>query len=419
MKNLTALRARLRRAGLKPAATLPTPAPKTPALPADWPGQAVVTPVGTYFLAEYHYASDRPHGKGILSDLLGISLPPDLLDLEMGTTPADLVFMDTETTGLSGGAGTLAFLVGTGSYTDEGFLVRQYFLTDPSGEAAMLEACLDEMEAGKALVTFNGRAFDVPILQTRSALRLRRLDALTRPAHFDLLIHSRRLWRNRLDSCSLHGLETDVLDFRRSTEDVPSGMIPYLYREYLQTNDPNLMAGVLYHNVQDILSLAVLAAEVAGRYRTSPAEFADPLDALAMAFIYRRIGRVELAEQSYRCALNAALETADRVRALKGLASLYKSGGFPERSVELWEAWHAADPEDPNPCVELAKFHEWRTHDVKSAMRWAKSAAKATQGKPAAFRRREVARAVAHRIRRLKRKQKKRGRKKTARTSRT
>jgi uncharacterized protein YprB with RNaseH-like and TPR domain len=413
MKDLSVLRSRLRRAGLTPASTLPPPARRAPALPVDWPGQAVATPIGTYFLAEFRYAADRPHGSGILSDLLGVSPLPDVLELAEGIAPTDLVFMDTETTGLAGGAGTLAFLVGTGSYADGGFRVRQYFLADPSGEAAMLDACLAEMEAGKALVTFNGRAFDVPILQARSALRLRRFDALTRPAHFDLLLHARRLWRTRLESCSLHGLETDVLDFRRSTEDVPSGLIPYLYREYLQTNDPKLLAGVLYHNTQDILSMAVLAAEVVERYRRPPAEIEDPLDALAMAFVYRGRGRLDLAEQGFRAALEAPLEKTERVRAFEGLSRLLKSGGFPERAVELWEAWHAAAPEDPFPCVELAKFHEWRTRDLEAAMRWAASAAEAASGG-----RREIIRAVTHRVKRLKRKQKKTGRKKAARTAR-
>jgi hypothetical protein len=326
-----------------------------------------------------------------------------------------MIFMDTETTGLAGGAGTLAFLVGTGSYTAEGFVLRQYFLPDPSGEAAMLEASLAEMESHKALVTFNGRAFDVPILQARAALRLRRLDALTGIAQFDLLIHSRRLWRSRLESCALRTLEAEVLGVRRSSDDVPSGLIPYLYREYLQTNDPNLMAGVLYHNAQDILSMAILAAEVADRYRRAPDEFEDPLDALAMGFIYRGMGKVTLAEQSFRAALGTGLAGADRVRALEGLANLIKAGGGFEGAAELWEAWHVTAPDDPLPCIELAKYFEWRKRDLAQAMGWAESALSSAERIPAAGRRRELERAVAHRIKRLEKKQKSAARKKRTR----
>jgi uncharacterized protein YprB with RNaseH-like and TPR domain len=415
MRDLTALRARLRQAGLKPASSLPPPIRKQPAIPVEWPGREVVTPAGAFMLAEYRYAPEWCHGGKALTRFLKAAPLPNFLDVPPDATPADMIFMDTETTGLAGGAGTLAFLVGTGFFTPDGFVLRQYFLPDPSGEAAMLGASLAEMESYKALVTFNGRAFDVPILQARAALRLRRLDALTRIAQFDLLFHARRLWRSRLESCALRSLEAEVLDVRRSSDDVPSGLIPYLYREYLQTNDPNLMAGVLYHNAQDILSMAILAAEVAERYRRDPDEFEDPLDALAMGFIYRGLGRTALAEQSLRAALRADLAGEDRVRALEGLANLYKAGGGFEGAAELWEAWHAAAPDDPMPCIELAKFYEWRKRDLPQAVQWTEIALSAAERIPAAGRRRELERAAAHRMQRLEKKQKSAARKKRAR----
>jgi uncharacterized protein YprB with RNaseH-like and TPR domain len=414
MKDLSALRARLRQAGLKPASSLPPPVRKARAIPVDWPGREVVTPIGSYFLAEFKYAADWRHGNRPLSIFLKTSPLPNLLEIPEGTSPAEMIFMDTETTGLAGGAGTMAFLVGTGFYAADGFVLRQYFLPDPSGEAAMLEASLGEMESQKALVTFNGRVFDVPILQSRAAQRLRRFDALTRIAHFDLLIHARRLWSRRLESCALHSLETDLLDVRRSSEDVPGGLIPYLYREYLRTNDPNLMAGVLYHNAQDILSMAVLAADVVERYRRPPAELEDPLDALAMAFIYRGLGRLSLAEEGFRAALEAGLAGEEQVRALEGLANLFKMGGDFEKAVGIWERWHAAAPDDPLPCVELAKFYEWRVRDLEPAMRWAEFACAASESIPDPRRRREIERAVAHRVKRLEKKQKNKSRKNPA-----
>jgi uncharacterized protein YprB with RNaseH-like and TPR domain len=415
MKDLSALRARLRQAGLKPASSLTPPDRKIAAIPIEWPGREIVTPIGSYFVAEFRYASDWRHGGKALAEFLKASPLPDMLGIPDGTNPADMVFMDTETTGLAGGAGTMAFLVGTGSYVDGGFVLRQYFLPDPSGEAAMLEASLREMESQKALVTFNGRAFDVPILQARATLRLRRFDALTRLSHFDLLLHARRLWRRRLESCALRNLETDLLDVRRSSEDVPSGLIPYLYREYLQTNDPNLMAGVLYHNAQDILSMAVLAAEVADRYRRAPDEFEDPLDALAMGFIYRGLGNLSLAEQSLRAALRADLAGEDRVRALEGLANILKAGGRYDGAAEMWAAWHTTAPDDPMPCIELAKFYEWRKRNLEQAVQWTEYALSAAERIPAAGRRRDLERAAAHRMKRLEKKQKNAARKKRAR----
>jgi len=251
--------------------------------------------------------------------------------------------------------------------------------------------------------------FDVPILQARAALRLRRFDALTKLSHFDLLTHSRRIWSRRLESCALRSLETEVLGVRRASEDVPSGLIPYLYREYLQTNDPAAMAGVLYHNAQDILSMAVLAAEVALRYARAPAEQEDPLDALAMAFVQRGLGRADLAEEGFRAALRLGVSGTERVRALEALAGLLKGGGRSEGALEWWRTWHELTPDDPLPCVELAKFYEWRAHDLSAALQWAEAAADSAERLRDAARRRELGRATAHRLKRLEKKQKSAG----------
>lgn len=329
---------------------------------------------------------------------------PDVLEIPKDTDPAGMIFMDTETTGLAGGTGTLAFLIGIGTYAEGMFRVRQYFLPDPSGEAGMLEAALAEMETGSALVTFNGRGFDVPILQSRAALRLRRFDVLTHVPHLDLLAHARRLWRRRLESCALRSLETDLLDVRRSSEDVPSSMIPYLYRQYRQTGDPALIAGVLYHNAQDILSMAALLAEVLSRYARLPSEIEYPPDVLSLAFVYRGLGRLELADTAFRAAIAAKLEPENRIDAWEGLTGLLKARGSSSAAVEYWEAWCAFAPDDPRPSIELAKFHEWRTRDLAAALLWSERALSAAEGMPDVHKRSKVKHSVNHRMERLKRK---------------
>ncbi|MGD0173908.1 MAG: hypothetical protein ABSC61_05660, partial [Anaerolineales bacterium] len=135
MKDLHALRARLRHAGLKPASSLSPPRQKAALLPADWPGQAVPGPDGIFYLAEYRYGPDVRQGDQSLLDFLPYSPLPDFMEIPRETNLTNMVFMDTETTGLAGGTGTLAFLIGTGTCVDGMFLVRQYFLPDPSGEA--------------------------------------------------------------------------------------------------------------------------------------------------------------------------------------------------------------------------------------------------------------------------------------------
>jgi uncharacterized protein YprB with RNaseH-like and TPR domain len=406
MRDLSALRARLRQAGLKPASELPPPAPKVHSIPEDWPGKAVSSPLGDYYLAEFRYAPGTLHGNRALMKFLDFTEIPDLMNLPSGTDPARMVFMDTETTGLAGGAGTLAFLVGVGFYAEGEFVLRQFFLPDPAGEAAMLEDSLEGMEQSSALVTFNGRAFDVPILQSRAGQRLRRFDALAQVPQLDLLQHARRLWRGRLESCSLRSLENELLDVRRASEDVPSSLIPEIYREYLMRGDARPLSGVFYHNIQDILSMAVLAAQIAERFSLPVGQIEDPLDALALAFIHRRLGRVEIAEEAFHAALKAGLETADRVRALEALGGLLKGRGASAEAVRLWEDWHLLATDDPTPCIELAKFYEWRARDLGEALRWSEAASAAATKMPDTPRRREVERAVAHRLKRLARKQK-------------
>jgi uncharacterized protein len=404
MKDLHALRARLRHAGLNPASSLPRPRPKAALLPADWPGQAVPGPDGIFYLAEYRYGPDVRQGDQSLLDFLPYSPLPDFMEIPRETNLTNMVFMDTETTGLAGGTGTLAFLIGTGTCVDGMFLVRQYFLPDPSGEAGMLTAALAEMESGSALVTFNGRGFDVPILQARASLRLRRFDALVQTPHWDLLPHARRLWKRKLESCALRSLETEILDVRRSTEDVPSSMIPYLYREYLRTGDPRLIAGVLYHNVQDILSMALLAARVLDRYTRPVGEIEDPLEVLSLAFVHRGLGRFDLAETAFRTAVECGLDRENRTRALEGLAGMLKAKGDSAAAVEFWEAWCASAPDDPRPSIELAKYYEWRMGDPSAAVLWAERALSAVDGMPDGTKRRKNKIAVDHRIERLSRK---------------
>ncbi|MGD0175055.1 MAG: ribonuclease H-like domain-containing protein, partial [Anaerolineales bacterium] len=272
------------------------------------------------------------------------------------------------------------------------------------GEAGMLTAALAEMESGSALVTFNGRGFDVPILQARASLRLRRFDALAQTPHWDLLPHARRLWKRKLESCALRTLETEILDVRRSSEDVPSSMIPYLYREYLRTGDPRLIAGVLYHNVQDILSMALLAARVLDRYTRPVGEIEDPLEVLSLAFVHRGLGRFDLAETAFRTAVECGLDRENRTRALEGLAGMLKGKGDSAAAVEFWEAWCASAPDDPRPSIELAKYYEWRMGDPSAAMQWAERALSAVDEMPDGTKRRKIKIAVDHRIERLRRK---------------
>jgi uncharacterized protein YprB with RNaseH-like and TPR domain len=195
---------------------------------------------GQCFVAEATYPPDHLHGDLPLSAFL--DLPAEIVaqvardGALAGVNLQRACFLDTETTGLSGGAGTMAFMVGLGYFDETGFRLRQYFLRDPGDEPPMVEALAEILPQFEALVSFNGRGFDVPILENRFILA-RIPPPTTGMSHLDLLPPARRLWRYSLPSCALTALERDVLGVMREQDDVPGGLIPYLYRDYLRTGD--------------------------------------------------------------------------------------------------------------------------------------------------------------------------------------
>ncbi len=183
--------------------------------------------------------------------------------------PTRIAFLDTETTGLAGGSGTVAFLVGIGRLTARGFLVRQFFMRDFDEEASLLTAVAAFLDDTDTLVTYNGRAYDEPLLASRYTLaRIR--PPFGRLRHLDLLYGARRLWKLRFDSCRLVELETQILGHQREG-DVPGALIPQTYFDYLRTKRPGRLPGVLEHNALDILSLAALTAILPRKFSGSDA----------------------------------------------------------------------------------------------------------------------------------------------------
>jgi uncharacterized protein YprB with RNaseH-like and TPR domain len=235
-----------------------------------------------------------------------------------GGAPArpPLVFFDLETTGLSGGAGTYAFLVGCGRFADEGaFLTQQYVLAAFGQERAMLEVVARELARAGALVTFNGRSFDAPLLETRYLYH--RLDwTVARLPHIDVLHSARRFWgatpRDRGKdggSCSLVALEQQVLGMRRPG-DVPGFEIPGRYFQFVRSGDARPLAAVLEHNRLDLLSLAGLTARLMHLVAEGPDEAADACEALALGRVYGRSGLEARACEAFERALSMCASVA-------------------------------------------------------------------------------------------------------------
>ncbi|MCA9933777.1 MAG: ribonuclease H-like domain-containing protein, partial [Anaerolineales bacterium] len=277
----------------KPYAPLPMPAEEQPVsfrppvagddddipvLEALLPGGEVIeTAVGSCFIVDRVYPLTYRHGDDLLGELLELSPEHTSLQDEQlrDLNFRHFLFLDTETTGLAG-AGTLAFMVGVAFFADDAFVVRQYFLRDHGDEAAMLTLLNDLLADKEGLVTFNGRSFDLPLLDGRYLINRMFSDLLDKP-HIDLLHPARRLWRTRLGSCALSSLEKTLLGVHRTQEDIPGWLIPSLYQEYLRSGDARELLRVFYHNQIDMLSMVTLATRMT-RLTAQTAANPHPID---------------------------------------------------------------------------------------------------------------------------------------------
>lgn len=326
-------------------------------------GELVETEAGPLVVVRREYPLGHRHGLLALERAAGIS--PAILELiaRAGEAPDDarrLLFLDTETTGLAGGAGTYAFLVGAGFLEGDRFVVVQHFMRDFDEEPALLAALHALLQRASGVVTFNGSGFDLPLLETRFVLARRRWPPA---AHVDLLRPARRMWSSRLDDCRLATLEREVLGLLRE-HDVPGFQIPALYFDYLRHRRAAPLARVFSHNRDDVLSLAALLG-----WFTLACEDAAALAPWQLAGLGRLWERVdsERAVACYRAALDGGLDGIDGHRVRLRLALWEKRRARWDAARALWEAAAGAAGFDPLPWEELAKYHEHRRRDLAAA----------------------------------------------------
>jgi uncharacterized protein YprB with RNaseH-like and TPR domain len=347
------------------AAAAPAPPPAPAPLEEVVAGTRVANERGEFFRIEDDVHLETHHGAVPLSRFrlpapgsVGVLAGDATLE---GFELARAVFLDTETTGLAGGTGTAAFLVGIGFVEGDRFRVRQYFMRDYHEEAALLRGLAQDLARFAQVVTFNGKQFDLPLLETRFHLARERYP-LGAARHLDLLHPARRLWKRRLASCTLQHLEQDLLGLWRRG-DLPGSEIPQLYFDYVRRRDARAMARIFRHNRTDVVSLAALAVLACQWVEEERAE--DPRDVLSLARVLERAGRAERCEAQYRRLLEGA-GGEERRESLVRLARRRRRAGDHEGAAALWE--EAAACGHVPAWRELALHHEHRARDPRAAL---------------------------------------------------
>ncbi len=295
--------------------------------------------------------------------------------------PRRCLFLDTETTGLSGGAGTVAFLVGVGWLEGEDFVVEQYLMKDYADEAEMLSRLAQRMESFDAVCTFNGRNFDLPLLQTRFTM-CRMRDRWRDLEQLDLLYPARRTWKKRIGSCRLSRVEELILGAPREG-DLPGSEAPQRYFAFLKSGDMALLKEVVEHNRQDVYTLGALLAHLCGLY-AHPEREENRTDLYSMGRALENQGELCPARELYRIAAIPA--PAGSVSALAGnrvaaeaawrMYLLARRNRDVEAMRAILEQMALRRQLRDRIYVELSKLYEHRCKNLRRALRYADLAAR-------------------------------------------
>jgi hypothetical protein len=345
--------------------------PISSVLPGNWQH----TPHGDVFTVETSYKADFQVGKV----KLGSMGPLNLIAIYAGEPKVkeysleQFLFIDTETTGLVGGTGTYTFLIGAGRFENDLFRLVQFFLTNPSEEIAQLTAFEEFISPCEVVVSFNGKSFDLPLINTRYMINGWPSPLLHLP-HLDLLHLARRLWKNRLPSCTFGNIEWNILGVKRSEQDVPGWMIADLYFDYLHTGDARPLRGVFYHNEIDVLSLASLLSYISNLV-SSPLsnQIEHTQDLISIAKFYADLGFMDDAANIYQRALESETLSQNHYwETVCQLSLIQKKRGELETAKNLW--MRAAGQHHLYAIEELAKLYEHGERDFTAALSWTENA---------------------------------------------
>jgi hypothetical protein len=285
-------------------------------------------------------------------------------NLALEISPGKSIFIDTETTGLSGGTGTVAFLIGCMVCEEEGFLLHQFFMEDYASEPLLLESLGTLLTGKRFLMTFNGKSYDQELLQTRFRMHRMR-DPFGKLVHLDLLHAARRLWKDIVPDCRLTTLEQNLLGVQRK-EDIAGNKIPQTYFDYLGKKDPFLVAPVFKHNRVDLLSLVGLTAKI-----NDLASFRHGLadEKISIGKIFYDLKECHKALEWIEEIVSDSGCGRDDFSVQKFYSVLLKQVGRSEEAVDIWERLiEKQSLFDLFPYEELAKYYEHREKSLEKAL---------------------------------------------------
>jgi hypothetical protein len=321
--------------------------------------------------------------------------------------PEQWLFLDTETTGLAGGSGTYAFLIGIAWWDGGGLEIEQFFLREYSEERSLLYALGERLADRRVLVTFNGKSFDWPLLETRYRMS-RTISVLTPRAHLDFLHPARNLWRLRLGSVRLSELERHVLGWDRGA-DVLSGLIPQIYFDYVRGGPPERLIPVFHHNQMDLRGLAALSSRVLSLLNDAENEGTDGLELFGVSRMCERSGENARARKLYKKSIASVLPAETDRAARRSLARLAKREGDFELACELWKGALGNSRHGYEAYEQLAIYYEHKACDperarqvVRQALNELRRANQLGDIAPRAYR--EIKARFEHRMARLERK---------------
>ena len=414
------------------------------------PGDLIWNECGSVYVCRRAFPLDTPsqqedltHDPSLLLRRLGLVFPklPSFNNVVLG----DCVFLDSETTGL--GFNAMPFMIGVGTFEEhatqeidrredrsssslpsepsksiesEGipthFVVRQLFAHHPYQESAVLQH-LQVLLAGKRVcVSFNGDAFDIPLIRARFEASMFHFPELPLEDPFqdesllslDLLPLARKIWRKRIGSCALSNCETRILGLKRTHADVSGAQIPGIYMKYLHDGKAEELARVFYHNQQDIVSMSYLLKSLIRSSESVASTSLERLsgeEALSMGMLLLRESRWPDAERLLNFATRKLGGSEHHAASFRELALHYKRRGHWENAKATWEEWLSATVQDSvDPYVELAKYYEWRTRDLLQAEVYTRWAIHVHSSSPVPRRSHQIQEELRHRLRRLERK---------------